>query len=364
MKKWICICFVIFSGLGCSDDTAATNPTPDAGNLDAARVLPDTPAPPCEGCFADGTCQRGDEDERCGANGAMCMACGEGQACSEDGTCITVTDCTSENCEGCCSSDGTCLPGNQAEACGVMGQACEACVDGTACNAGRCMGGCGPDNCAGCCNAMGACVGGDADDACGRAGLSCEDCSANGATCGGGACVAESCADTCAGCCDGDICIENTTAMQCGAGGGACVACQGTQTCDAGMCTAPSGSNWDIEIVSADLGFFPWDLWTPGDAFVDVYLVGPTGSVIVVSTSVAADTSTPMWNEKVVTQVPREVFDEGLLIEMYDSDAFGPEFICDWEVVPDQAFFSAPLIESTCRFDSDVKLRWRLTPSP
>src|SRR5579871_2097263 len=52
-------------------------------------------------------------------------------------------NCTPANCGGCCDSTNACvtLPNQSFGACGLMGNACHACVPGQACQMGACVGG-------------------------------------------------------------------------------------------------------------------------------------------------------------------------------------------------------------------------------
>lgn len=327
-------------------------------------MLPDAPPPPrteCSGCIEDDECVRGDEDERCGSEGDACVACETGESCTEDGRCVAPTGCSPENCDGCCDASGSCVDGNAADACGAAGAACSTCQEGIECVDGACDAGCSPETCAGCCDSAGTCVGGNDVDACGRGGLACNDCGEDG-VCDSGICATQSCADTCAGCCDGETCVETSSAAQCGQMGAACVACTGEQSCQEGMCVEPSGTLWSVELVSADPGPFDWDLLSPPDPYVFFAFLDADGDVVWTSSSVRSDTSFPVWNEVLVTNVPAELLEAGMLFELWDRDAFDDDHICDFYIEADASHFSATLNESICSWDSQIRLRWRLTP--
>ena len=106
----------------------------------------------CRGCWDGSTCQAGGAVSACGAAGAMCTSCDDGNPCTDDvctlsGCVSTPNDsrtCTGGTCHGgaCCTGcwDGAaCRAGTAPTACGASGAACAACACPTnACSAGAC----------------------------------------------------------------------------------------------------------------------------------------------------------------------------------------------------------------------------------
>lgn len=191
------------------------------------------------GCCKNGACVEPSQQgvQQCGAGGAACQNCGNGEQCVNQA--CTKTTCDSSNCQGCCDSVGNCKTGGADSACGAGGQACAVC-DGSkneTCMNGGCQTvnpGCNATTCAnGCCDDQGQCVPGNAPDNCGTGGNACAQCGSNLA------CVSQKCTCTttsCPGCCDGDTCKAGSDVNACGAGGAACTQCTGTKKCVAGTC--------------------------------------------------------------------------------------------------------------------------------
>src|SRR6266545_609619 len=108
-------------------------------------------------CCSGGSCAAGTSVGRCGANGAACQNCDDGNPCTTDscasGACghakvADQTPCPSGVCinGACCTgcvSNGTCVAlGNQnATACGKNGAACGGCSDSNVCTQDRCVSG-------------------------------------------------------------------------------------------------------------------------------------------------------------------------------------------------------------------------------
>ncbi|MBL8951665.1 MAG: hypothetical protein JNK82_12865 [Myxococcaceae bacterium] len=253
----------------------------------------------CNGCCANGAscdetpefptcsiatgaaCQQCDvRSDRCGPTGCACGdggPCGQGQYCSDAGTCA----CGPESCGTCCQANGSCAPnGNLLNRCGAGGAACANCpaLRANRCELGDCKCGAGPacaigercdadaGKCAcdttlcsvtgGCCSGT-SCIARDAGTlmACGTAGA-CQVCDASKANqcvfgmcmCGGGAacgtgeaCVGGVCVCNlgtgCPGCCqNGTTCVLATNDGVCGSGGASCRGCPGAQRCSGGQC--------------------------------------------------------------------------------------------------------------------------------
>ncbi len=131
------------------------------------------------------------------------------------------TDCES-TCAGCCTSDGTCVDPTTASQCGPAGQTCIACSASQTCNAaGLCEGGTTVTD------------GGTNTDAGTDAGMSTACNTSN-----------------CNGCCAGDLCLNGTSASNCGTGGEACGQCMAPAICQAqgagkgGSCFTPPPANY------------------------------------------------------------------------------------------------------------------------
>lgn len=180
-------------------------------------VQPACGADNCSGCCQGGQCIAGDEDARCGTDGAACADCGsdtcQGGACK--------APCGPQTCSGCCDGD-QCVAGNSNSLCGLGGAACSDC-GGNMCDAGTCVGNCGPDNCTGCCE-NGICLGGGDPASCGTGGEACLSC--GGQACMAGVCMGNCGPGNCNGCCWNGVCQQGTYANACGSGGAACAQCQ------------------------------------------------------------------------------------------------------------------------------------------
>lgn len=342
--------------------------------------VPDTPtpvnnttiAPPnnstgeCTGCLQGETCRTGLTSDACGADGLTCVACETGQVCT-DGTCVDDAPtnnppnnnpgCNSTNCDGCCDANGMCQSGTSATSCGSNGQACAVCEVG-GCVEGVCSTGtaCGPDNCDGCCDNIGICQTGDNNNACGTGGLACSSC--GDGTCEVGMCVAPPCAETCDGCCMGEVCVDNTTAAQCGISGEACFACTGEESC-LGDGTCGVQNFWKITILSAVVDYWWDDTFSAVDPYVYVELEYPTGTYIWAETTTKWDNNFPIWSETVLENIPEEAFANGILFEMWDEDGAFDDYICTWSYG-----VSSPLVEGIvqddCPNDPWTTLRWSI----
>ncbi len=144
-------------------------------------------------CSADGACQVGTDNDRCGTGGVQCQNCASNGLLCTNQQCEQGTSpgCNSTLCPtGCCLSD-ICVSGTLQALCGDTGATCvdcalsdDTCVSGVceACNASTCPNGC--------CTTTGWCRRGTADALCGTDGATCTDCSTNSQVCVGHACVA------------------------------------------------------------------------------------------------------------------------------------------------------------------------------
>lgn len=183
----------------------------------------------CRGCWDGTSCRTGQEIAACGAGGAACETCDDGNVCTTD-SCVAGR-CGRMNASGVCPT-GTCVDG--ACKCGSSGQPCcesgERCVSGLACTAA------GADEVCGACGAVGqpCCPGGTrcSTGVCDSGTSRCVACGARGEPCCGSntcntglACAGTTCACGAVGqpCCSGNVCSQVGTTCT----GSACVACGG-----------------------------------------------------------------------------------------------------------------------------------------
>ncbi len=160
--------------------------------------------------------------------------------------------CNASTCPGgCCDSSGECRAGTALGACGAGGQACTDCkaLGYRACDARQhvCTNPpptCGPSTCAGCCQGN-VCYAGYATQECGYGGVQCLDCAQFGDTCQNQTCVPPSVCNpqTCSyGCCEGNTCVVGTSSYACGYGGGQCQDCASFgYACQNQACSPPTG---------------------------------------------------------------------------------------------------------------------------
>lgn len=375
MFKLVCVLGVlaVIGFSGCSDDTATG--APGSNNDTSLRPDPEVPETPipdpdpdpdpanCDGCFVDGTCRTGLTSDACGANGDSCSTCAPGQICVAGACTGDQSSCNPMTCSGCCDAAGQCQTGGQSDACGSGGASCAVCDTSSSCTNGQCVSGCGPDNCDGCCDQNGQCQLGFAAAACGMGGLVCDDCGEF--NCAEGRCFIPSCEETCQGCCMGDVCVDTTSASQCGASGSACMACVGEEICRAnGTCGAVSTTQlWKITVVSATVDWYWDDLLSPVDPYVAAAVELPDGTTEFDYTTTEWDTNTPIWNEVILEDLAEDAFDNGLYFEMYNENLISDDFICSW-LFSFPAVITAQTIDAPCLDDPATTLRWRIDPMP
>ena len=381
-RKWLIAALMLAALTGCDacgEDAVSGETQPDDGiRVETPRL--DT-GEMCGGCVtADEECLEGDEQAACGAGGAACVACEDGDTCLPDGSCGQAPMCGLATCDGCCDSAGTCVGGSATDACGSGGAACMTCELGASCEAGVCEAPpelCGPENCNGCCDGTGACVGGDGDAACGGGGGLCTDCTASGRVCGGGMCEdpPPGCADTCDGCCAGETCVSEPDDAQCGSAGAMCMACGADEVCRDGACIAviyPMADEWDLTLISAEIPTSkPGVLmsgWDPDggapDPFMRMYAEIPAGYWFY-ETDFFANEFQPVWNELMFVGLTNEALAGGVEFELVDYDPFDPDdLICYQFEIIDPTTVSNLDIVTTCADDPRVTWTWRLDPSP
>ncbi len=182
-------------------------------------------------------------DLACGVGGNACQACGASSSCT-NGQCVSTTTCNAASCPTGCCAGNLCVPytGQSSGLCGTAGASCSACSAGLSCNSGACTvtTACDFFSCAGCCSG-GTCLapGAQTSTSCGLNGVACGACQ-NGSTCTGGACTGGTAcnASTCNGCCNGNTCVAATNDTACGQQGSACVSCGPGRVCSSGTCIA------------------------------------------------------------------------------------------------------------------------------
>ncbi len=131
-----------------------------------------------------------------------------------------------------------------------------------------------------------------------------------------------------------------------------------------GVCEAVTGSAWDLYVLSADISFWDWDVFSNPDPLVYVYAEDTTlGVYWEYITPTRSETFSPVWDMLLAPGLTNEALAAGMILELYDEDFTGYEFICGFEIIPDAAAFSGNVVESVCGFDPVIKLRWRLEPS-
>jgi hypothetical protein len=213
-----------------------------------------TPAAVCNaqtcpnGCCAGTTCvaYASQGSGQCGAGGAACAACPQGQDCIQ-GVCTPAAVCNSETCPSGCCAGTTCIAliNQDADQCGTDGEACAACPEGQDCIQGICapLTVCDAETCSnGCCEGT-TCVryAAQDDEQCGTEGEECAACP-EGQDCALGictpqvVCTSQNCAN---GCCQNGTCVpfSEQGAGVCGSNGGTCAACPAGQECIQGACT-------------------------------------------------------------------------------------------------------------------------------
>lgn len=140
----------------------------DAGVVDAGPV---TCACATSCCLPDGSCSPNNSIEACGPTGAFCGTCDADQRC-EAGTCVAAA------CAGCLDPLGRCFDGREDRTCGSGGSVCQTCAADQRCVNGACAYvSCGPDNCRfGCCMPDKRCETSPGLMACGLNGDACQAC--------------------------------------------------------------------------------------------------------------------------------------------------------------------------------------------
>ena len=118
----IALALVCLVGAGCGEDTAAVEDQ-DTG-VRVEQPAPDAGQQTCNGCVdSAGQCQSGDDDEACGASGAACAVCDDGNTCT-DGACVETPTCGPQTCDGCCDEAGECATGGDDDTSGLGGASC------------------------------------------------------------------------------------------------------------------------------------------------------------------------------------------------------------------------------------------------
>jgi hypothetical protein len=177
----------------------------------------------CPGCCNGTSCVFTPSTGQCGASGAACKDCNDGNVCTADscststGQCVNTklgptTGCTGGKCRdgSCCTgcwTGSTCLPGSSINNCGDNGDACVTC-NAPACQTATCSssGSCGTTN------------------------------QPTGTVCAGGRCTGTG--SCCTGCLSGTTCQAGNIVAACGSAGNSCVACTSTNECADPVCVS------------------------------------------------------------------------------------------------------------------------------
>lgn len=290
----------------------------------------------CQGCFltaAEATCVDGASPTNCGEGGSVCESCSGEQICTTDGECKAPPSCSPQSCDGCCK-DGECKDGTAKAACGTGGAQCETCdIEGQTCEDGSCTAPCSSQSCPnGCCNADGECKTVQNASYCGTGGTSCKSCAEN-ETCESGECVELSCRQSCQGCCRDGNCLSGQGADACGELGESCRDCTPGRSCSDNDCRVNSGSNWDFQILSADVPLknASGDYWDSFGGTVDPYIevAAQNGSTVYEGeTTHKEDQANPRWpGGTVLSNIPvSALLETDISVSIYDDDgAFNPD---------------------------------------
>ncbi len=130
----------------------------------------------------------------------------------------------------------------------------------------------------------------------------------------------------------------------------------GTSCADA--CIANEDALWQVHVLSAttnaaDAGGVPWDPSGPPDPYAEVTVAG-----VLEATSVANNSTTPLWGEVLFDGIPTADFAEGLLIEIWDADTLLDDSMGQCSVMIETTEFGVPL-QRECTDDGD-NLQWTL----
>ncbi|MFH1131966.1 MAG: hypothetical protein V1754_11565 [Pseudomonadota bacterium] len=252
----------------------------------------------------------GDQKDKCGVNGEVCVACGSSQDCVA-GKCSCKEN---GSCTGCCDGD-SCKAGSSDTVCGTTGGICTDCTSQSAyCLSGVCTKDCSVLSCKdGCCVGK-ACekLGAANANNCGVGGVTCQNCG-TGETCENGTCnnstVCNSTSCTGYKCCSKGTCQQGYLDSSCGENGEVCRACAAYQRCFDYDCVPKDSSLWDVIVsrVVLDSGT-AWDGWPqspPPDVFVEVTIGSQTKK-----TSTKSDTYIPIFDEYLMTVSFKDLYNK------------------------------------------------------
>lgn len=322
------ICKVCDTGQTCSSSGACSGGSASCSHLTCRA-----------GCCSALGCITPPTDLQCGTGGTKCEACSPDKTCTL-GTCLPKQQpANCDGCRGCCHDGSDCLPGTAKTACGIGGDACQACDDGEVCDDGVCV--TPPDPCdavtckGGCCASSGSCLPYDKQDTdgCAKDGAACEVCPGTAKACEQGTCVdKQSCASFCtAGCCDAaDQCLLHSQQdnINCGDQAGACEPCAAGSSCVGGACIG--GATWEIWAISASLApkkanGDDWDnAWVSDprpDPFFGIARSSAKWSWQYFNSATLDNTLGPQWNEKVGVWAESDLLNTtGVLLRVHDDD--------------------------------------------
>jgi len=175
---------------------------------------------------------------------------------------------------------------------------------------------CSAVSCSGCCKGN-ICVSGITTDACGYGGLTCQQCK-TGEKCVAGVCTLDKCdATNCPkGCCDANKqCQNGTSDSACGSAGGSCTVCKTAESCVSGTCTPKSSGLYKVVLVSlTKISSYDCGLWDTCDFYVELEVGNAKAT-----SSVKADTNSPVWNEQMLNSQLSEITKK-FYAKVYEDD--------------------------------------------
>jgi len=184
-------------------------------------------------------------------------------------------------------------------------------------------GSCAPGSCSGCCQ-QGVCMPGTTSAACGFSGIPCQVCQGT-QSCQMGICKAPACdATSCAsGCCDSSgTCQKGTEDTACGTGGQVCQTCTSSEICSNNQCGAKGPTMYKVTLVSAKVTGSSWVVCGFAElSECDLYVILKVGSGTAQS-SIKDNTNSPSWNEFMLAATESDILKK-FAVEVRDDDPIG-----------------------------------------
>ena len=191
----------------------------------------------------------------------------------------------------------------------------------------------------------------------------------------------------------GGTCLPGYTAVACGQGGETCQSCGEGSSCQDRACVDDDGdggdgddddgddddgdqvdpsSRWDLTLLSAtvsevDVNGNLWDAGGLPDVYVDVY-IGSGGQQLHVASQTIDETTSPVWNQMMATDLPAARFLEELSVAVVDRDTvFTYNTIGHCTAALDSSWFGADQMVIDCPRDvaqdqAGFALILRITP--